>query len=74
VGAGSWSYSCGRPARCCVEDIGDTAHPAIDSISRGNETQKLERRAMRLLLCLANAAGEVVSIDRLLADVWSGVV
>jgi adenylate cyclase len=50
------------------------AHPAIDCISRGTETQKLEPRAMRLLLCLANSAGEVVSIDRLLTEVWAGVV
>ena len=29
---------------------------------------------MRLLLCLANCAGEVVSVDRLLTEVWAGVV
>ncbi len=29
---------------------------------------------MRLLLCLAEHAGEVVSIDDLLNQVWSGVV
>src|ERR1700736_3968681 len=49
-------------------------HPALDCISRGTETQKLEPRTMRLLLCLANSAGAVVSVDRLLAEVWSGVV
>jgi adenylate cyclase len=49
-------------------------HPALDRISRGTETQKLEPRTMRLLLCLANSAGEVVSIDRLLTEVWAGVV
>jgi Transcriptional regulatory protein, C terminal len=49
-------------------------HPALDSISRGTETRKLEPRAMRLLMCLANSAGEVVSIDRLLTEVWAGVV
>jgi TolB-like protein/DNA-binding winged helix-turn-helix (wHTH) protein len=48
--------------------------PSLDSISRGGETHKLEPRTMRLLLCLANAAPEVVSVDRLLAEVWSGVV
>jgi len=58
-----------------VVRIGEwTVHPALDSISRGTETQKLEPRAMRLLLCLANSAGEVVSIDRLLTEVWAGVV
>jgi TolB-like protein/Flp pilus assembly protein TadD len=29
---------------------------------------------MRLLMCLANSAGEVVSVDRLLTEVWAGVV
>jgi TolB-like protein/DNA-binding winged helix-turn-helix (wHTH) protein/Flp pilus assembly protein TadD len=58
-----------------VVRIGEwVVHPALDSISRGSETQKLEPRAMRLLLCLANSAGEVVSIDRLLTEVWAGVV
>src|ERR1700678_897395 len=48
--------------------------PALDIISRDAETQKLEPRTMRLLLCLADSAGEVVSVDRLLSEVWSGVV
>jgi TolB-like protein/DNA-binding winged helix-turn-helix (wHTH) protein/Flp pilus assembly protein TadD len=48
--------------------------PALDIISRGAETHKLEPRTMRLLLCLANSAGAVVSVDRLLTEVWSGVV
>ena len=51
-----------------------SVHPALDSISRGAETQKLEPRAMRLLMCLADSAGDVVSIDRLLTEVWPGVV
>jgi TolB-like protein/DNA-binding winged helix-turn-helix (wHTH) protein/tetratricopeptide (TPR) repeat protein len=49
-------------------------HPALDCISRGTDTRKLEPRAMRLLLCLADSAGTVVSVDRLLAEVWPGVV
>jgi TolB-like protein/DNA-binding winged helix-turn-helix (wHTH) protein/thioredoxin-like negative regulator of GroEL len=58
-----------------VVQIGEwMVHPALDSISRGTETQKLEPRTMRLLMCLAESAGEVVSIDRLLTEVWSGVV
>lgn len=48
--------------------------PALDSISRAGETQKLEPRTMRLLLCLIASAGTVVSIDRLLSEVWSGVI
>jgi TolB-like protein/DNA-binding winged helix-turn-helix (wHTH) protein len=34
---------------------------------------RLEVRAMRLLLCLAGHAGQVVSIDDLITDVWNGV-
>src|SRR6202020_2277181 len=48
--------------------------PALDIISRDEETQKLEPRTMRLLMCLADSAGAVVSVDRLLSEVWSGVV
>ena len=58
-----------------VVQIGEwTVEPAIDCIWRGTETQKLEPRTMRLLMCLANSPGEVVSIDRLLTEVWVGVV
>jgi TolB-like protein/DNA-binding winged helix-turn-helix (wHTH) protein/Flp pilus assembly protein TadD len=58
-----------------VVQIGEwIIHPTLDSISRATETQKLEPRAMRLLMCLANSAGEVVSIERLLAEVWAGVI
>jgi transcriptional activator of cad operon len=42
-------------------------------ISRNGETARLEVRAMRLLLCLADRAGEIVSIDTLLDQVWTGV-
>lgn len=48
--------------------------PALDTVSRDGETLKLEPRMMRLLLCLAEAPGSVVSQERLLAEVWSGVV
>jgi transcriptional activator of cad operon len=58
-----------------VVQIGEwVIHSALDSISRETETQKLEPRMMRLLLCLANSAGSVVSVDRLLAEVWADVV
>jgi transcriptional activator of cad operon len=49
-------------------------NPSRDSISKGTATQKLEPRTMRLLLCLADAGGEVVSVDRLLNEVWTGVI
>ena len=55
--------------------IGDwCVNPTYGQISRGDEVARLEARTMRLLLCLAQRAGEVVSIDDLLQEVWSGVV
>jgi transcriptional activator of cad operon len=54
--------------------IGDwCVNPKSGQISRNGETARLEERTMRLLLCLAGHAGEVVSIDDLLNQVWSGV-
>jgi transcriptional activator of cad operon len=47
--------------------------PAAGQISQGGETARLEARAMRLLLCLAERPGEVVSIGDLLNQVWAGV-
>lgn len=55
--------------------IGDwTVHPATDQISRNGETIRVEARTMRLLLCLAQRAGQVVSIDELLSEAWAGVI
>jgi TolB-like protein/DNA-binding winged helix-turn-helix (wHTH) protein len=48
--------------------------PMSGQISREGETVRVEARTMRLLLCLADRAGEVVSIDDLLNHVWSGVI
>src|SRR5216684_4195300 len=47
--------------------------PASGQISRDGESARVEVRTMRLLLCLAEHAGEVVSIEELLNQVWSGV-
>ena len=55
--------------------IGDWfVNPLSGEIARGEERVRLEARTMRLLLCLAENPGEVVSIDTLLSQVWSGVV
>lgn len=55
--------------------IGDWfVNPQAGEIARGEERVRLEARTMRLLLCLAESPGEVVSIDTLLSEVWSGVV
>jgi TolB-like protein/DNA-binding winged helix-turn-helix (wHTH) protein len=48
-------------------------NPTAGQISRDGETARVEVRTMRLLLCLAEHAGEVVSIDDLLKQVWSDV-
>jgi TolB-like protein/DNA-binding winged helix-turn-helix (wHTH) protein/Tfp pilus assembly protein PilF len=49
-------------------------NPALDEISRDGTTVKLEPRAMRVLVCLAEHAGQVVSIEQLLDAVWKDVV
>ncbi len=55
--------------------IGDwCVDPASGQMSRQGKTARLEARTMRLLLCLAEHAGEVVSIDDLLNQVWAGVI
>src|SRR6266446_9766961 len=47
--------------------------PKSGQISRNGETARVDVRTMRLLLCLAEHFGEVVSIDNLLSQVWSEV-
>jgi transcriptional activator of cad operon len=55
--------------------IGDwSVNPMSGQMTRGGDTIRVEARTMRLLLCLADHAGEVVSIDDLLSQVWSGVI
>ena len=48
--------------------------PSLDQISREGVTVKLEPRTMRVLVCLAERAGEVVSINELLDTVWKDLV
>jgi TolB-like protein/DNA-binding winged helix-turn-helix (wHTH) protein len=47
---------------------------ALDEISADGKIVKLEPRAMRVLVCLADRAGDVVSVDQLLKVVWRDVV
>src|SRR5258705_4347723 len=47
--------------------------PKSGQISRNGETARVEVRTMRLLMCLAEHAGEVVSIDDLLDHAWTDV-
>src|ERR1043165_6159251 len=48
-------------------------NPASGELSRNAKTERLDARASRLLLCLAERPGEVVGIDELLNRAWSGV-
>jgi len=48
--------------------------PTLDEISRDGQTTKLEPRMMQLLLCLVAHAGQVVSVEQLLNEVWKDVV
>jgi len=65
-----------------LSSVGDVAFrigqwrvdPALDEISRDGTTIKLEPRTMRLLVCLAEHAGEVVSVNELLDTVWKDLV
>jgi TolB-like protein/Tfp pilus assembly protein PilF len=55
--------------------IGDWhVDPALDEIAKDGKTLKLEPRTMRVFLCLAEHAGEVVSVEQLLDAVWKDVV
>src|ERR1043165_2868028 len=61
--------------RSMVLRIGDwRVDPRAGRISRGAEAVRVDARMMRLLLCLAERPGEVVSIEHLLTHVWAGVV
>ena len=48
--------------------------PALDEISKDGTIVKLGPTTMRLLVCLARHAGQVVSVDQLLDQVWNDVV
>jgi transcriptional activator of cad operon len=62
-----------RPSTTTLR-IGDWhVNPEAGEISRNGETAHVEVRTMRLLLCLAERGGQVVSIDELLNQVWPGV-
>jgi transcriptional activator of cad operon len=62
-----------RPATRMLRIGAWRVNPASGAISKNGETARLETRTMRLLVCLAERAGEVVSIDELLNQVWPDV-
>lgn len=55
--------------------IGDwRAYPESDQLVCGDETVTIEPRMMDVLACLARHAGEVVSPDTLVDEVWHGTI
>jgi transcriptional activator of cad operon len=55
--------------------VGDwCVSPAVGQISKDEQIVRLDARTMRLLIYLAERAGQVVSSEELLAEVWAGVV
>lgn len=64
-----------KPPHERVLRVGDLrVDPTLDEICKDGSTIKLEPRTMRLLVCLAEHAGQVVSVDELLAEVWKDVI
>ncbi|MFN0112186.1 MAG: winged helix-turn-helix domain-containing protein [Blastocatellia bacterium] len=55
-----------RLADCFVQ-------PQLNRITREGETAQIEPKMMRVLLCLAERAGQVVTREELLEKVWSDV-
>ena len=49
-------------------------NPALDEVVKDGRTIKLEPKAMQLLVCLADRAGAVLSVENLLELVWKDVV
>lgn len=45
--------------------------PTLNSVSQNDSAIRIEPKAMEVLVCLADAAGDVVSKDKLIAHVWS---
>lgn len=60
-----------RSTTLCIGDW--TVDPLTGELSRGQELVRLDAPSLRLLLCLAEHAGEVVTIDALLGQVRQGV-
>jgi TolB-like protein/Flp pilus assembly protein TadD len=48
--------------------------PALDEFSKDGQTVRVQPKLMRMLICLAEHAGQVVSVDQLLNEVWNGVI
>src|ERR1700719_2853284 len=63
-----------RPPTTILRNGAWCVHPSSGQISRDGEAVRVEVRTLRLLLSLAEHAGEVVSIEDLLTQVWPEVI
>jgi transcriptional activator of cad operon len=63
-----------RPSATLLRIGAWCVNPTSCEISRDGDSARVEVRTMRLLVCLVEHAGEVVSIDQLLNEVWPGVI
>jgi TolB-like protein/DNA-binding winged helix-turn-helix (wHTH) protein len=66
--------SCTKPGNSVFRLGQWRVNPELDEIYRDGATVKLEPRTMRVLICLAEHHGEVVSVNQLLDTVWEGLV
>src|SRR5688500_3153218 len=48
--------------------------PAVGTLERGGASVPIEPRAMQVLVCLARHAPDVVSKQRLMREVWGGMI
>src|SRR5262245_49957169 len=54
--------------------IGDwLVEPALNQLSRGSKVERVEPKSVEVLLALAHHAGQVMSRDQLIAEVWNGI-
>lgn len=61
-----------QPAPLCVGDW--IIDPMSGDMSRGTDTTRLDERSLRLFLFLVEHAGQVLSADEILKQVWQGVI
>ena len=45
--------------------------PSLNSVSRNGHNNRLEPKAMEVLVCLAQHGGNVVSKEKLIGEVWA---
>jgi transcriptional activator of cad operon len=50
------------------------ADPLRNTLTQGAEVLRVDARCMRLLFCLARHAGQTLSVEKLLDEVWEGVI